>query len=147
MPPLAWTPEVASPKHPLIPQRRILLVDREACDREQYAQHLRKRGFSVCVCSTYEEGKRCLERESYDLVIVDQGGPAFEGRVIAARSVLKDRKVPVLVITRHHDMASYVEAMQLGAADYLEKPIPPNDFLWAVDTHLPTGWVKANLAS
>jgi len=88
-----------------------------------------------------------LERENYDLVIVDQGGPEFEGRVIVARSVLKDRKVPVLVITRHHDMASYIEAMQLGVADYLEKPIAPNDFIWAIETHLPTRSVTAKLAS
>ena len=147
MPPLAWTLEKVSPKHSLIPQRRILLVDKDAPDRERYARPLRERGLSVRVCSSYEEGERYLERESYGMVIVDQGGPAFEGKVIAARSMMKDRMVPVLVITRHHDMASYIEAMQLGAADYLEKPIPLNDFLTTIDTHLPSGWAKAKLAS
>lgn len=146
MPPLAWTLESVSPQQPLLPQRRILLVDRETADRERYAQCLRERGYSVRACSCYEDGERSLELESYDLVIVDQGGPAFEGKVIAARSMHKDPRVPVLVITRHHNMASYLEAMQLGAADYLEKPIPVHDLLWRISTHLPSSWAKAKHA-
>lgn len=130
-----------SPRHPLLPQRRILLVDQEARDRERYTRHLRERGLSVRACATYEEGRQALQCESYDLVIVDQGGPAFEGKVIAALSRQKNPRVPVLVITRHHQMASYVEAMQLGAAEYLEKPIPIHELLWRVGTYLPTEWV------
>ena len=141
MPPSTWTLEEVSPKPLLTPQPRILLVDGDARDRERYAMQLRERGFSVRACSSYGDGKRFLDREIYDLVIVDQGGPEFEGRVITMRSVQKDPRVPVLVITRHHNMASYLEAMQLGAADYLEKPIPIHDLLWRIDTYLPSRWV------
>jgi DNA-binding response OmpR family regulator len=140
MPPATWTLKEVSPQHTLIPQRKVLLVDQEARDRERYAQHLRERGLSVRACSSYEEGERFLERERYDLVVVDQGGPAFEGKIIAARSMVKDRTVPVLVITRFHSMACYIEAMQLGASDYLEKPIPVHEFLWRIGTHLPSRW-------
>jgi DNA-binding response OmpR family regulator len=141
MPPIARTLREVSLKYPLITQRRILLVDQEAGDREWYTRQLRERGLSVRACSSYDEGERWLERESYHLVIVDQGGPAFEGKVIAVRSILKDRMVPVLVITRHHHMPAYVEAMHLGAADYLEKPIPVHALLWRIDTNLPPHWV------
>jgi DNA-binding response OmpR family regulator len=147
MEPLVSTLERISPKLPLVPQRKVLLVDEEACDRERYAQHLRDRGLRVRACSSYKEGERCLEGERFDLVIVDQGGPAFEGKVVAALSMMKDRRVPVLVTTRHHQMAAYMEAMQLGAADYLEKPIPIHEFLWRIGTHLPSGWVKTRRAS
>ena len=147
MPPLVSTLERVSPKPRLIPQQKVLLVDQEAADRERYAQHLRDRGLRVRACSSYEEGEQCLVRERFDLVIVDQGGPAFEGKVVAARAMMKDRRVPVLVTTRHHHMAAYMEAMQLGAADYLEKPIPVHEFLWRIGTHLPSGWVKTQRAS
>jgi DNA-binding response OmpR family regulator len=147
MPSPVSTLERISPKPLLIPQRKVLLVDQETSDRERYAQHLRDRGLAVRACSSYEESERCLERERFDLVIVDQGGPAFEGRAVAARSMMKDRRVPVLVTTRHHNMAAYMEAMQLGAADYLEKPIPIHEFLWRIGTHLPSGWAKAQKAS
>ena len=141
MPHLAWTLESVGPKHRLIPRRRILLVDGEARDRVRYALQLRERGFSVRACSSHEEGERFLERQSYDMVIVDQGGPAFEGKMVAARSMEKNPMVPVLVITRYHNMASYAEAMQLGAVDYLEKPIPLHNLLWRINTHLPPRWV------
>lgn len=50
-------------------------------------------------------------------------------------------------MARHHDMASYVEAMQLGAADYLEKPIAINDFIWWTEAHLPFSSVDAKLTN
>ncbi len=81
-----------------------------------------------------------MEGEYYDLVIVDQGGPAFEGRVIVEDAVRKDRKIPVLVITRHHNMACYLEAMQLGAVDYLEKPLALEKLVWTIETYLPSNY-------
>lgn len=147
MTPLVSTLQRVSPEQPFIARQRVLLVDQEADDRERYARNLRDRGLLVRACSTYAEGERCLERERYDLVIVDQGSPAFEGKVITARSIMKDRRVPVLVITRHHNMAAYVEAMELGASDYLEKPIPIHEFLWRIGSYLPSGWVKTQRAS
>lgn len=148
MPPLIWNPLVASLQNNLIPRRRILLVDGERCDREHYGQSLRGEGFTIRLCSSYEEGAQSLERENYDLVIVDQGTPAFEGRVVLERSVARDRSVPVLVITRYHNMACYVEAMQLGAVDYLEKPIALVDLIWTIETHLPSSYgLDAKMAS
>jgi DNA-binding NtrC family response regulator len=138
MPPLSWTPNVVSPQVPLIPPRRILLVDPEAHDRECYARYLRDRGFVVCDCGSYEEGARSLKGKHFDMVIVDQGSPAFEGELVLENSVARNRNVPVLVLARHHDMASYVEAMQRGAVDYLEKPITREKLMWTIETHLPS---------
>ena len=136
------------PQGPLIPRRRILLIDGEIDDRQLYGQGLHELGFTVRLCSSYEEGARCVEEEEHDLVIVDQGSPAFEGRLVLERSVARNRTVPVLVITRFHDMACYVEAMQLGAVDYLEKPIPLADLLWVIETHLPSNFaLDAEMAS
>src|SRR5574338_195268 len=137
MPHLSWTPKVVSPHVPFFSPRSILLVDPETRDRECYARYLRERGFAVCACGSYEEGARSLEDKHFDMVIVDQGSPAFEGELVLEMSVARNRKVPVLVLARHHDMASYVEAMQRGAVDYLEKPITRETLLWTIETHLP----------
>lgn len=147
MPTLIWFPKQISLRRSLFHRRRILLVDGETCDRERYGQYLRARGFKVRACPSYAEGERHLERENYDLVIVDQGGPAFEGKVIVERSLLKDRRVPILVITRHHDLACYIEAIHLGAFDYLEKPITSDDIIWTIETHLAPSRFDAKLAS
>jgi FixJ family two-component response regulator len=47
-----------------------------------------------------------------------------------------DRHTPVLVLTRSVDMHCYLEAMQLGAVDYLEKPLPAAEILRIVEIHL-----------
>lgn len=79
-------------------------------------------------------------------MIVDQGSPAFEERVIAERSAQKERKVPVLAMTLHHDMASYLEAMQLGVAGYSEKPSASNGFVWVIEAQLPLSSAKVGVA-
>lgn len=66
-----------------------------------------------------------MGRESFDLVIVSQGSPAFEGRAVLERAIEKDPYTRVLVITRSVHMDSYSEEMQLEAHDYVEKPTAP----------------------
>ena len=148
MPHLSWTPNAeVSPQVPFVPPRSILLVDPEANDRERYARYLRERGFAVCACGSYEEGARSLKAKHYDMVIVDQGGPAFEGEFVLQLSMARNRKVPVLVLARHCDMPAYLEAMQVGAVDYLEKPVDPETLMWTIGTHLPScSWFNSKLA-
>jgi len=121
----------------------ILLVDEATTDREHYRQLLHDNGFEVWACSNYDDGARCLDSKQFDGIVVDQGSPAFEGRRVLEHSVTIDRCLPVIVITRYHDMGCYLEAMQLGAVDYLEKPLTAQAIIWVLKTHLPS----ANLAA
>jgi DNA-binding NtrC family response regulator len=110
-------------------RRRVLLVDEDNQDLRLYRMILEDRGFDVCICNSFEDGKRCLESQSFDFIIVGQGSRAFEGRKIIEQAIGIDRRIPVLVITRCIDMGCYLEAMQLGAVDYLEKPLPPDQVM------------------
>ena len=67
-----------------------------------------------------------------------QGTPAFEGRQVLERALQLHPKVPVLVVARVLDMHCYLEAMDLGAIDYLERP-EPQDLVWVVDTQMLRG--------
>ena len=78
----------------------------------------------------------CLEAEPFDFVVVSQGTQAFEGRTVLDRAMRLDRRRPVLVLTRCISMQCYLEAMQMGAIDYLEKPVPPADLLRFVRAHV-----------
>jgi FixJ family two-component response regulator len=69
-----------------------------------------------------------------DFVIVNQGSPAFEARELVERVLARNRRTPVVVLTHSLDMGCYLEAMQLGAADYLEKPLSPADLERLVTT-------------
>ena len=54
------------------------------------------------------------------------------------RAIEKDRRTPVLVFTRSVHMPSYLEAIQMGAVDYLEKPLFPSEIGELVAKHLRT---------
>jgi DNA-binding NtrC family response regulator len=66
---------------------------------------------------------------------VSQGSPAFETHRLVQLTLARNRHTPVVVLTRSLEMSCYLEAMQLGAADYLEKPVAPKEFERLVATH------------
>jgi len=115
---------------------KVLLVDDDAGELRLYRLTLEDRGFEVVTCTSFDAGTHCLDKETFDFVLVDQGSVAFEGRTVLDRAMQADRFRPVLVVTRCTDMRCYLEAMQMGAVDYLEKPLPPRDLLRFVETHV-----------
>jgi len=115
---------------------KVLLVDEDAGDLRILRLILEGQGFEVLTRTTYEDGIQCLEAEPFDFVVVSQGTQAFEGRRVLDRATQLDRRRPVLVVTRCIHMPCYLEAMQMGAIDYLEKPVPPADLLRFVRAHV-----------
>ena len=114
-------------------QRKALLVDESAANLEYYSNMLEAYGYQVRRCGSYSEGVRYLGNEAFDFVIVSQGTPKFEGSCVVKRAVEFDRSLPVVVVARSLDMGSYIEAMQLGARDYLVEPLTA----WEIGRLLP----------
>ena len=114
---------------------RILLIDEEAQDLTNLRQIMEGQGFEVFTCMSHDGGVQLLGRQSFDCVVVSQGSLAFEGRKVLDRITQLDRRVPVLVLTRCMDMPCYLEAMQMGAIDYLEKPVSEKDLVNFVRAH------------
>ena len=105
------------------PQRKALVVDERPDGLEYYAAMLEAYAYQVRRCGAYSEGVRCLGNETFDFVIVSQGTPKFEGSCVLKRAVEIDGSLPDFVVARCLDMGSYMEAMQLGATDYLVEPL------------------------
>ena len=118
---------------------KVLLIDEDAGDLRILRLILEGQGFEVLACATYEAGIQCLETQPFDFVVVSQGTQAFEGRTVLDRAKQLDCHRPVLVLTRCMNMPCYLEAMQMGAVDYLEKPVPPADLLRFVRGHVQYG--------
>ena len=113
----------------------VLLVDEDPGELSFYQAMLRKNGFEVQIAASPEEGLRCLEKKHYDIIVLNQGSHAFEGRSVLARAIELDRRTPVLVLTKLVDMDCYLEAIQLGAVDYLEKPVQWTQLMRVMETH------------
>jgi DNA-binding NtrC family response regulator len=119
-------------------RRRILLVHPDPAGRSYTGKLLENLGHAVTSCSSFKDGIQSLGAEKWDFVVVSQGGRAFEGRAILERTHDIDRHLPVLILTQWHEMACYLDAMQLGAVDYLEEPVSPPELARVVRTHLGT---------
>ena len=104
------------------------------------------RDLKLCASGSVELGREWVEKVHFDFVIVSQGTSAFEGRTLLDRATAQNRHRPTLVVTRCYDMHCYLEAMQLGAIDYLEKPIHPTDLVQIVRAHALLGISRSRQA-
>jgi DNA-binding response OmpR family regulator len=115
---------------------RILIVDDNQEDLHWCSAILEQEGYEVDACDSYEEGATHASTGHYDFVLVGQGGPNFEGQEVVRQATEMNRHTPVLVVTRCLEMSAYLEAMQLGALDYLEMPIPAPFLLREIEAHV-----------
>ena len=104
----------------------VLVVDDEKNIRRTLEMVLTGEGYRVTAVPTAEEGLELLEREEIDLAILDVKLPGISGidalkRIRARRQ--GEPQLPVLMISGHATVKEAVEAVQLGAADFFEKPI------------------------
>ena len=126
-----------------VAKAKVLLVDEDCQDLEYNCSILEQQGCEVRACRSFVEGIRFLDCEPFDFIVVCQGSLKFEGRSVLERAIEIDRHRPVVVLIRWHDMTCYLEAMQLGAVDYFEKPVSPLDVARVIRTHLRTQYAAA----
>jgi two-component system response regulator AtoC len=113
----------------------ILLVDDEATLRGLLAAALREDGHEVVDTGDPREAQRLLARRPFDVLIVDNLMPELTGlellRALAASTPAGDRP-QVLMMTAYGTIESAIEAMKLGAFDYLQKPFEVEELLVVV---------------
>ena len=104
-------------------ERVILLVDDEEAQRTVLGGFLRKRGFDVLAAGTVDEALRIAGARTLDLVLTDLRMPGASGLDLLQAIRAINPEVPVVLMTAFGTVASAVDAMKRGAADYLTKPI------------------------
>jgi DNA-binding NtrC family response regulator len=114
----------------------ILVVDDEVNIRNALVTMLEKKGYQVCGAGTGEEALQHLEKARMDLVITDLRMPGIGGMEFLHRLKEKWPETEVVVMTAFGSIDTAVEAMRLGAYDYLTKPIDRERFPVAVEKAL-----------
>ncbi len=120
-----------------VPRAKALLVHEDPGGLRFYRDILERCGYCVQACNSYQEGVRRLADKPFDFVMVSQGTPKFEGSCVLKRATEINRSLPVLVVARCVDMGSYLEAMQLGAVDYLAEPLTASELGRVLKDHPP----------
>jgi two-component system KDP operon response regulator KdpE len=112
----------------MTPQPRILLVDDEVAIQRAVAPLLRSRGYAVDVAGTGSAALKAISERQPDLVVLDLGLPDLEGTEVCRR-VRQTSKVPIVVLSARGSEADKVNALDLGADDYVTKPFGPEELL------------------
>jgi two-component system KDP operon response regulator KdpE len=107
---------------------RILLVDDEASIQRAVAPLLRARGYEVAIARTGAEALRLADEGAPDLIILDLGLPDLEGTEVCRR-IRARSEVPIVVLSARGAEADKVNALDLGADDYVTKPFGPEELL------------------
>jgi DNA-binding NtrC family response regulator len=102
---------------------RVLVVDDEAGIREFLTEALTDDDHDVAAASSGEAAWDKLERESFEVVLTDLKMPGISGLELLKRVRERQPEVEVIMLTAHGAVDSAVEAMRLGAFDYLQKPV------------------------
>jgi two-component system KDP operon response regulator KdpE len=114
-----------SPGSPL----RVLVVDDEPAIRRFLRTSLRAEGYEVVETETGEAALAEYRRRSPDLVMLDLGLPGVDGLEIIRQMREAGSVVPIIVLTSRTDEAGKVEALDLGADDYVTKPFGVDELL------------------
>jgi DNA-binding NtrC family response regulator len=117
---------------------RALVVDQDRKDLQTYGAILREMGFEVRCSSYCREALRWLQEVPVEFVFVNQGNGEFEWQAIVQCALARDRHIPVIVMTRKLDVGCYLEAIHLGATDYVEKPLSTAQMERLVTTYSPS---------
>jgi two-component system KDP operon response regulator KdpE len=107
---------------------RILLVDDEAAIQRAVGPLLRSRGFDADIVGTGAEALKMFADETPDLVVLDLGLPDLEGTEVCRR-IRAASRVPIIVLSARGAETDKVNALDLGADDYVTKPFGPEELL------------------
>ncbi|GAC1033941.1 sigma-54 dependent transcriptional regulator [Pseudomonas sp. No.21] len=107
----------------------LIFVDDEAAIREAVREWLELSGFTVRLCASAAECLDGLDADFEGVVISDLRMPGMDGMALLEAVQALDRELPFLLVTGHGDVPQAVEAMRLGAYDFIEKPFTPERLL------------------
>lgn len=110
-------------------EANVLLVDDEEQFLDALSQRLKARGLKVDAVTSGEDAVKQVEERNFDAIIVDLAMPGIDGIETLKRIKEKRPDLEIIMLTGHATVKSGIEAMKLGAEDFLEKPVDLNELL------------------
>lgn len=107
-------------------ETRVLIIDDEKNIRMMLTKCLTAEGYGVTAANDGEQGIAEFQKGGYQIVLLDMKMPGLNGMEVLKRLKELDAGIPIIMMTAFGTIESAVEAMQLGAVDFLQKPFTPD---------------------
>ena len=117
-------------------KKKVLVIDDERIVLDSITKILKEENFTVEVTLSGRQGLEWATQNNYDIVLTDLRMPDIGGMRILRDAKRVKPAVPVVMITGFGTVKSAVQAMKLGAAEYLEKPFSPDQLVKTVNSAL-----------
>jgi|SRR5579862_9294573 len=115
-------------------ERKVYVIDDDAAMRDSLNFLLGAAGFDVTMFDTATKFLNVLPRLDFGCVVSDVRMPGIDGIELLKRMKALTSRFPIVIITGHGDVPLAVEAMKLGAVDFLEKPFEDDRLIAMIDT-------------
>jgi two-component system response regulator AtoC len=109
--------------------KQILIIEDEANMRHMLEVLLRKSGYEVKTAPDGQEGLKVIEREGFHFILCDIKMPRMDGMAFLKSGTDKLKDTPVIMMSAFGTVDTAIEAMKLGAYDYISKPFKPDEVL------------------
>lgn len=106
---------------------RILIVDDDASIRDAVSEYLGHHGFTACVAENAAQMDQLLDKDIFDLLVLDLMMPGEDGLSVCRR--LGETGPPILVLSALGETTDRIIGLEIGASDYLAKPFEPRELL------------------
>jgi DNA-binding NtrC family response regulator len=106
---------------------RLLLVDDEVLFTTNLSKLLTRRGYDVTAVNNGEQALQIVQEHEFDVVILDQQMPGMDGIAVLRNLKSTVPDLEVIMLTGHGSVEMGITGLQLGAYDFIRKPIALND--------------------
>lgn len=113
---------------------RVLVVDEEEDFGSAVATRLRRRGFAASAVFAGRDALRLVQETRYDVMVLDLKMPEMDGVEVLREVRRLDPNLQVVVLTGHGTVETGIEGMQLGASDFLRKPLAIENVCTVIET-------------
>ena len=109
--------------------RKLVVVDDDAKLRDLLNRYLTEQQFEVTLAADSASLNRLMQRESFDLIILDQMLPGEDGLSIIRRLRAANDRPPIIMLTAKGDDVDRIIGLEMGADDYMQKPFNPRELV------------------
>jgi len=117
----------------MIKNHSILLVDDDLFILKGIGKNLERQGYHVTPADSGERAVELLEKTTFDLVLTDLVMEQIDGIRVLKKAKELNSEIMVIILTGYGNMDSAIDALRLGADDYLTKPCEPVEILFRVE--------------